>query len=97
MICTPHRAVSWDQMKNGVGGHVARVGEKCIVWWGNLSRKTTRKTPGVGGNTKMDLKKLGWERVDWMHLRREITTAGGASDCVYEPSDFIEQGSLRNY
>jgi len=29
MICTPHRAVSRDQM-NGAGGHVARVGEKCI-------------------------------------------------------------------
>jgi len=27
MICTPHRAVSWDQMKNGVRGQVARVRE----------------------------------------------------------------------
>jgi hypothetical protein len=30
VICTPHRAVSRDHMKNGVGGHAARVGEKCI-------------------------------------------------------------------
>ena len=68
MICIPHLILFGDQIEKneiGVGGHVARMGEKrgvCRVLVRNPEGKSQLGRPRRRGedNIKMDLQDQGW-------------------------------------
>jgi hypothetical protein len=41
------------------------------IRWGNLKEVYGMEDLGVENNIKIDIKEIGWEGVDWIHLARE--------------------------
>jgi len=60
-------------------GHVAERDEKCIQYLvgkheGKILLEGSRRR--WEDNIRMDLRKTGWEGIDWMHLTQEWTSGG---------------------
>jgi hypothetical protein len=63
-------------MEDGWAEHVARMGEMRNVYnilVGNLEGKSSLGGPRHrwDNNSVMDLREIGWEGVDWIHLAQE--------------------------
>jgi hypothetical protein len=41
------------------------------IWWRNLKRPLRKPRHRWEDNIRMDLREIGWDVVDWMHLVQE--------------------------
>jgi hypothetical protein len=65
--------------------------EKCIqnFVWETWREETVWETRKWEDNIKMDLKDVGWEGVDWIHVTQDSFCKHGN-----EPSDFLKGGEF---
>jgi hypothetical protein len=67
-----------------MGGTCAKHGRDEIntkFWSKNLKGRDHLEDPGIG-NTRMDLRKTGWEGADWLHLAQDRENGNDPSGSI---------------
>jgi len=77
ITCTLHKILQGAQMEEDeMVVHAARMGKmrhvyKTLVWIHEEKRSLGTLSCGWKDHIKMDLRKIGWEDVDWMHVTND--------------------------